>query len=169
MRQIRSPLPCFFSKSLPIREALWRNAMQPLQLHLMLQFLVLRRFTFTKSFVAFASFALFLEASVGQSAPALAYLCQLLLIQSGMRSQDAGLGTLVTGPCWCMLLFSDWRGCVSFRFPWDRPLVSGLSTLSEHMLFNWGRSSRRRTERSSQDGTLNWGRAVYQVAFILLG
>ena len=44
--------------------------MQPLQLHLMSQFLVVRRFTFTKSFVAFAGFALFsLEVCVGWSGP----------------------------------------------------------------------------------------------------
>ena len=44
--------------------------MQPLQLHLMLQFLVVRRFTFTKSFVVFAGFALFShEDCVGQSSP----------------------------------------------------------------------------------------------------
>ena len=44
--------------------------MQPLKLHLMSQFLVVRRFIFTKSFVAFAGFALFsLEACVGRSGP----------------------------------------------------------------------------------------------------
>ena len=44
--------------------------MQPLQLHLMSQFLVVRRFTFAKSFLAFAIFALFsLEACVGWSGP----------------------------------------------------------------------------------------------------
>ena len=43
--------------------------MQPLQLHLMLQFLVVRLFTFTKSFVAFSGFALFLEYCVGRRGP----------------------------------------------------------------------------------------------------
>ena len=43
--------------------------MQPLQLHLMLQFLVVRRFTFTKSFVAIYGFALFLGDCVGWSGP----------------------------------------------------------------------------------------------------
>ena len=44
--------------------------MKLLQLHLMPQFLVVRRFTFTKSFVAFAVFSLFsIEVCVGQSVP----------------------------------------------------------------------------------------------------
>ena len=44
--------------------------MQPLQLHLMSKFFVVRRFTFTKSCVAFAGFALlFLETCVGQISP----------------------------------------------------------------------------------------------------
>ena len=44
--------------------------MQSLQLHLMSKFLVVRRFTFTKYFVAFSGFALFsLEICVGQSGP----------------------------------------------------------------------------------------------------
>ena len=44
--------------------------MQSLQLHLMSQFLVVRRFAFTKSFVAFAGFSLFsLEICVGPSGP----------------------------------------------------------------------------------------------------
>ena len=38
-------------------------------LHLMPQFLVVKRFTFTKSFVAFAGFDLFFEACVGRSGP----------------------------------------------------------------------------------------------------
>ena len=95
-----------------------------------------------------------------RGAPELVCLCLLSIIQSGTRLQDGGLGTLVAGPCWCVLLFSVRRWCVSFRCPWDGLLVSGFSTLSEHRSVNWEQRAWRRTELSSQDGTLKLGRDV---------
>ena len=89
-----------------------------------------------------------------RAAPELLYICPISIIQSGTQSQDAGLGTLVTGPCWCTLLFSVRLLCVSFRCPWEKTLVSGILTLSEHILFYWGWSARRRTKRSTEDWAL---------------
>ena len=75
--------------------------MQLLQLHLMSQFILVRRFTFTKYFVAFAGFALFsLEICVGRSGPSAGmYLSAITNTKryavKGCRARDARCRTLL--------------------------------------------------------------------------
>ena len=67
----------------------------------MLQFLVVRRFTFTKSFVAFAVFALFsIEVCVGQSGPGVGVYLSAIdhtkrYAVTGCRARNARCRTLL--------------------------------------------------------------------------
>ena len=114
---------------------------------------------------SFSNFAL--EVWVGRSGLALVCLCPLSRIRSVTRSQDAGLGMLNAGPCWCVLIFSDQQWCVSFRCLWDRAvrvrwtqdswrsLSLGRSTEDGALDGEW--NTLCSTERSTEDGTLNRG------------
>ena len=131
----------------------------------MLQFLVVRTFYLYQVLLAFSGF--YLEVWVGRSGPALVCLRPISLIRSGTQLQDAGLGTLDAGHCFCALLFSIQRWCVSFRYLWDgevrilwyqdyrHSLSLGRST--DVGSLSRGQIALRRTERSTGDGTLKGG------------